>query len=75
MAIANFPAALQPVIQQGFLSRAFQDALQSRLGFRSIADQMEFPARIGQTITDTRAGLLPPATTPLNPTANTSFVN
>ena len=75
MAIANFPAALQPVIQQGFLSRAFQDALQSRLGFRSIADQMEFPARIGQTITDTRAGLLPPATTPLNPTANTSFDN
>ncbi|GBQ57786.1 DUF4043 domain-containing protein [Komagataeibacter swingsii] len=75
MAIANFPASLQPVIQQGFLSRAFQDALQSRLGFRSIADQMEFPARIGQTITDTRAGLLPPATTPLNPTANTSFDN
>lgn len=75
MSIANFPASLQPVIQQGFLSRAFQDALQSKLGFRSIADRMDFPARIGQTITDTRAGLLVPATTPLNPTANTNFVN
>lgn len=75
MSIANFPASLQPVIQQGFLSRAFQDALQSKLGFRSIADRMDFPARIGQTITDTRAGLLVPATTPLNPTANTNFDN
>lgn len=75
MAIANFPAALQPIIQQGYLSRAFQDALESRLGFRSIADRMDFPARIGQTITDTRAGLLAPATTPLNPASNTNFDN
>ncbi|PYD63553.1 DUF4043 domain-containing protein [Gluconacetobacter entanii] len=75
MAIANFPASLQPIIQQGYLSRAFQDALESRLGFRSIADRMDFPARIGQTITDTRAGLLPPATTPLNPSSNTNFDN
>ncbi|WP_102323881.1 DUF4043 domain-containing protein [Komagataeibacter saccharivorans] len=75
MAVANFPAALQPIIQQGFLSRAFQDSLESRLGFRSIADRMEFPARIGQTITDTRAGLLAPATTPLNPSSNTNFDN
>lgn len=75
MAVANFPAALQPIIQQGYLARAFQDSLESRLGFRSIADRMDFPARIGQTITDTRAGLLIPATTPLNPSSNTNFDN
>ncbi|GCE85150.1 DUF4043 domain-containing protein [Komagataeibacter diospyri] len=75
MAIANFPAVLQPVIQQGYLARAFQDSLQSRLGFRSVADRMDFPARIGQTITDTRRGLLAPATTPLNPSSNTNFDN
>jgi hypothetical protein len=31
MSIANFPAALQPIIQQGFLEREFQQALRSRL--------------------------------------------
>lgn len=75
MAIADFPAALQPIIQQGFLARAFEASLESKLGFRSVADRMEFPARIGQTITDTRRGLLAPVETPLNPAANSNFDN
>ena len=29
MGIQNFPAALQPIIQQGFLEREFQEALRS----------------------------------------------
>jgi hypothetical protein len=32
MGIQNFPASLQPIIQQGFLEREFQQALHSRLG-------------------------------------------
>jgi hypothetical protein len=38
MGIQNFPAALQPIIQLGFLEREFQQALQSRLGYRACAD-------------------------------------
>ena len=39
MGIQNFPAALQPIIQQGFLEREFQEALHSRLGYRAVADR------------------------------------
>ena len=38
MGIQNFPATLQPIIQQGFLEREFQQALRSRLGYRAVAD-------------------------------------
>jgi hypothetical protein len=61
----NLPSALQSVIQQGYLERQFHDALKARLGFRNIADRENFPAQIGETITKTRRGLLPAATTPV----------
>ena len=75
MAIQNFPQSLQPIIQQGFLAREFQDGLQSRLSFRAIADREIFPNRIGETITKTRKGLKTPVTTPLAPSVNTNFDN
>ncbi len=75
MPIQNFPAQLQPIIQQGFLAREFQNGLRSRLTYRAIADRMPFPNRIGETITATRRGLKTPVTSPLNPTANTNFDN
>ena len=75
MPISNFPAQLQPAIQQGFLAREFMDGLRSRLGFRAIADREPFPNRIGETITKTRKGLKTPVTTPLNPAGNTNFDN
>jgi hypothetical protein len=65
MALNNLPSALQSVIQQGYLERQFHDALKARLGFRAIADREAFPAQIGETITKTRRGLLPAATTPV----------
>ena len=58
MAINNFPVALQSIIQQNFLEREFQTSLQAKLGFRAIADRMDFPNSIGETIIKTRAGLL-----------------
>ena len=75
MGIQNFPAALQPIIQQGFLEREFQAALHSRLGYRAVADREEFAVGIGETLTKTRAGLKPSITTPLAPATNTNLDN
>jgi hypothetical protein len=75
MGIQNFPASLQPIIQQGFLEREFQQALHSRLGYRAVADRMEFSVGIGETLTKTRAGLKPSVVTPLAPSTNTNLDN
>jgi hypothetical protein len=75
MGISNFPAALQPIIQQGFLEREFQQALRSRLGYRACADREEIAVGIGETLTKTRAGLKPSVTTPVPPATNTNLDN
>lgn len=75
MGIQNFPAVLQPIIQQGFLEREFEQALVSRLGYRACADREEIAVGIGETLTKTRAGLKPTVTTPLVPATNTNFDN
>lgn len=73
MAIQNFPLALQPIIQQGFLEREFDQALRSRLGYRACADRELISVGIGETITKTRGGLKPAVTTPLAGSANTNL--
>ena len=75
MGIQNFPASLQPIIQQGFLEREFAQALRSRLGYRACADRVDVAVGIGETLTKTRAGLKPSVTTPLAPSTNTNFDN
>jgi hypothetical protein len=75
MPINNFPAALQPIIQQGFLEREFEQALRSRLAYRAVADREEFAIGIGETLTKTRAGLKASMTTPLAAAANTNLDN
>jgi hypothetical protein len=75
MGIQNFPLALQPIIQQGFLEREFEAAMQSRLGYRACADREDFAVGIGETLTKTRAGLKSAITTPLNPATNTNLDN
>ena len=75
MGIQNFPLSLQPIIQQGFLDREFEQALTSRLGYRAIADRESFAVGIGETLTKTRAGLKPSVTTPLAPNTNTNLDN
>jgi N4-gp56 family major capsid protein len=75
MGIDNFPAALQPLIQQNFLERAFAEALRSQLGYRDVADRELFPQKIGETLTKTRRGQKAPATTPLVPSTNTNLDN
>lgn len=75
MGIQNFPAALQPLIQQGFLEREFESALHSRLGYRMCADRQDFAVGIGETLTKTRVGLKPSVTTPTAPASNTNLDN
>lgn len=75
MGIQNFPAALQPIIQQGYLDREFENALTSRLGYRAVADREEFAVGIGETLTKTRAGLKPSVTVPLAAASNTNLDN
>ena len=75
MGIQNFPLALQPIIQQGFLEREFQQAIRSRLGYRACADREEIAVGIGETLTKTRAGLRPAVVTPLAPSGNTNLDN
>jgi hypothetical protein len=75
MGINTFPLVLQPIIQQGFLEREFEQALRSKLGYRACADREEFAVGIGETLTKTRAGLLPAMTTPLAANANTNLDN
>jgi len=75
MGIQNFPPALQPIIQQGFLEREFEQALRSKLGYRDCADRETFAVGIGETLTKTRSGLKPTITTPLAPATNTNFDN
>lgn len=73
--ITDFPAPLQPIIQQNFLEREFLDGLESKLGYRSIADRETFANGIGETITKTRKGLKAPVTSPMNPATNTGLDN
>src|SRR5450755_1571297 len=75
MGIQNFPAALQPIIQQGYLEREFQQALVSRLGYRACADREDIAVGIGETLTKTRAGLKPTVTIPISPASNGNFDN
>lgn len=75
MGISNFPASLQPIIQQGFLEREFEQALRSRLGYRMVADRESFAVGIGETLTKTRAGLKPSVTTPIAVGTNTNLDN
>jgi hypothetical protein len=75
MGIQNFPTILQPIIQQGFLEREFEQALVSRLGYRACADREDIAVGIGETLTKTRAGLKPTVTVPIAPATNTNFDN
>ncbi len=73
MGIQNFPVALQPIIQQGFLAREFEQAIRSRLGYRACADREDIAVGIGETLTKTRAGLKPSVTIPIPASFNTNL--
>jgi hypothetical protein len=75
MALNNFPAALQPIFQQGYLERLFHQALRANFAYRDVATREPFPGAIGETLTRTRAALLPAITTPSTTSSNTDLDN
>jgi len=75
MSISNFPTALQGAIQTNMLEREFRNGLESRLGYRQIAQRERFAIRQGESITKTRKGLKAPVTTPMVPSGNTNLDN
>jgi len=75
MTIESLPLSLQPLVQEKFLDRHFAVGLQSRLGFRAIADRESIAIGNGETLTKTRAGLLMPVTAPLDPATNLGLDN
>ena len=65
--VQNLPAAIQQVIQDGFLLRFFNDSLFTQLIYRSSYDVVTTPAHLGQSFTFTRKGLLDVVQDPLTP--------
>lgn len=76
MSINGFPAPIQNVIvQQNYLNTKFERALKPTYVFRQSAKIDWFQGRIGETKTFTRAAMIPPNITPLNPASNTGLDN
>lgn len=71
----NFPAALVPMLQLGFLERELEEGLDSVLAYRRAALQETVPSRIGETLTRTRKGRKTPVTIPMTPASNTGLDN
>lgn len=71
MTINNLPAAIQQIVQDGWLLRFFDEALYPALMYRGIFEAMEVPQHLGQTYTFTKKGLLPVVQTAMTPPANT----
>jgi|GEM_PF-414834 len=72
--IAQFPAQLQPMIQQGYLETEFEDFLESNNGYWEAVDGESFEEKVfeknrGTTITRTRPGLKAPVVVAADPTA------
>ena len=75
MSFNNLPAAIQSVIQAGYLEHQFGLPLKAKLGFRAVADREPFLANVGETIIKTRTGLLPTVTVPMAPAGNSDFTS
>ncbi len=73
--LSTLPAGLVAAIQQNYLERAFIDPLLNVLGYRNLSKKETFPAKIGDTITKTKIGLMIPNIIPLNPSTNTNLDN
>lgn len=72
MAISNFSGNLSDIIQLDYLDREFIDALMPKLGYRDAASHEPFNIQVGETITKSRASLMPIGSLdPINPASNT----
>lgn len=65
--VVGIPAVILDMVQKGLIERGFHDALYPSLAYRQEATFEEWTAGAGDEIVMSRAGLLPPNTTPLAP--------
>jgi len=74
MAVANgFPVYLANLIQTGFLQKAMQQSLRPKLMYRAEALRERLDGReMGETVTQTRRGLMVPVVTPQVPGVDVS---
>lgn len=76
MAIDAFIPALQNVlVQKGYLERKIRDGLEPELTFDRICETEEIEARVGESVTMTRAAILPPVTQDAIPIAAGTDLN
>jgi len=70
-----YGSQLASIFQTGFLARQFQEPLINALAYRALSEKVNFDGRIGGSITLTRASLMAPNITPLDPSTNTNIDN
>jgi hypothetical protein len=75
MTFGPLPAPLLNAIQQNYLALGFLNPLLNKLAYREISEKISFPARIGESQTFTKTGLMIPNMIPLAPNSNTNIDN
>ncbi len=75
MAFDNFPLALQPILQQDMLDRAFQSQLGALMAYRKAAKKNPIPVAAGEVYIRSRAGRIAPSLATANPANNTGLDN
>ena len=73
--VSAFNAAVDALVQRGFLRRAFSDPLLPNERFGIVGERMPIDTQIGNTITDTRPGFLKPRSTSVDPSQATGLDN
>lgn len=70
----SLPSYVVKSIQQNYLQRLFLDALKPRMRFRREVSRERLPIEAGQTITQTRRGIIQPNLAPMVPGNDPSLV-
>lgn len=65
--VVGIPPVIFDLVQKGLIERGFHDSLYPNLAYRQEATFEEWGANTGEEIVMSRAGLLPPNTTPMTP--------
>lgn len=65
--VSNFNAAVDALVQRGWLSHAFMDPLLPKERFGIAAERKPIQVEVGNTVTDTRPSFLPPKPTSVDP--------
>lgn len=73
--VSNFNAAVDALVQRGWLRHAFMDPLLPLERFGIAADRKPIQVEIGNTTTDTRPSFLPPKPTSVDPSQATGMDN